>query len=142
MKVLIVAHGKLKEPGLRALVDDYLARIRRAVPCDEIEVKDDLGLARAIPKDATVVALEVEGDACSSTELSRSMQRWLSHGKGNVAFLIGGAEGLPRSLSDGANVRLSLSRLTLPHRLARLILVEQLYRALSILRGEPYAREG
>ncbi len=69
------------------------------------------------------------------------MERWTSRGKGSVAFVIGGAEGIPSELSKKADARLSLSRLTLPHRLARVVLLEQLYRSLSILRGEPYARE-
>ncbi|HET9932448.1 MAG TPA: 23S rRNA (pseudouridine(1915)-N(3))-methyltransferase RlmH, partial [Polyangiaceae bacterium] len=69
------------------------------------------------------------------------LERWLAQGKGVIAFAIGGAEGLPAEFSKRAQHRLSLSRLTLPHRLARLLLAEQLYRALSIARGEPYARE-
>jgi 23S rRNA (pseudouridine1915-N3)-methyltransferase len=87
------------------------------------------------------VALEVDGEAVTSTELSKRVERWSSTGKGVVAFVIGGAEGIPKDLSRSAVARLSLSKLTLPHRLARVLLLEQLYRALSILRGEPYARE-
>lgn len=141
MKLQIVAHGKLKDKGLRSLCDDYIARIRRYVRCEEIELKDANGFERAIAEGALVVALEVDGEAVSSTELSRKLERWLAQGKGVVAFAIGGAEGLPKDFSARAQHRLSLSRLTLPHRLARLLLAEQLYRALSILRGEPYARE-
>ena len=142
MRIAIVAEGRLKEPGLRALVDDYLGRVRRYARCDEIEVKDASGFARALPADATLVALEVDGTELTSSELARRLERWLGRGKGVVAFAIGGAEGLPASVSAGAHERISLSRLTLPHRLARLVLAEQLYRAFSILRGEPYAREG
>lgn len=141
MKLLIVAHGKLKDKALRSVCDDYIGRVRRYVRCEEIEVKDANGFERAIPDDALVVALEVDGESVSSTELSRLVERWLAHGKGVVAFAIGGAEGLPREFSARARHRLSLSRLTLPHRLARVLLAEQLYRSLSILRGEPYARE-
>ncbi|MFZ5897352.1 MAG: 23S rRNA (pseudouridine(1915)-N(3))-methyltransferase RlmH [Myxococcota bacterium] len=141
MKLQIVAQGKLKDRGLRSLVDDYLGRIRRYVRCEELELKDASGFDRALDGDTFLVALEVDGEALSSTELSRKLERWLAQGKGQVAFAIGGAEGLPRDFSARANYRFSLSRLTLPHRLARLILAEQLYRALSIARGEPYARE-
>lgn len=141
MKLVIVAAGKLKEREVRAIADDYLGRIRRFVKCDEIEVRSAKDLAAAVPAGALLVALEVEGDAVTSTELSRRVERWGSTGKGIVAFVIGGAEGIPKTLSQSAQARLSLSKLTLPHRLARVLLLEQLYRSLSILRGEPYARE-
>ena len=141
MAIVVVAHGKLKDRGLRALVDDYLARIRRYTRVEEIEVKTDLALARALPSDATVVALEVAGAALTSNDLAKKLGLWSSQGKGTVAFVIGGAEGIPVALSRAAACRLSLSSLTLPHRLARLVLVEQIYRSFTILKGEPYARE-
>lgn len=123
------------------LVDDYLARIRRYAPCQEVEVKEASQLLPAVPADATLVALEVGGQELSSSELARRVERWSGHGKGVVAFVIGGAEGLPKEVGARAHFAFSLTRLTLPHRLARLILVEQIYRSFSILRGEPYARE-
>jgi 23S rRNA (pseudouridine1915-N3)-methyltransferase len=141
MPIVVVAHGKLKDRGLRSLVDDYLARIGRYTRVEEVEVKSDSALERAVPAGATVIALEVAGAALSSRELARKLGHWMSQGKGTLAFVIGGAEGLPAALSSGAAFQLSLSSLTLPHRLARLILVEQLYRAFTILKGEPYARE-
>jgi len=141
VKLQFIVQGKLKDKGLRALVDDYLGRIRRYARCEELELRDAEGFERVNRDGMFLVALEVDGEALSSTELSRKLERWLSQGKGVVAFAIGGAEGLPPAFSQAANYRLSLSRLTLPHRLARLLLAEQLYRALSIARGEPYARE-
>lgn len=141
LKLVVLAAGKIKEKEARVLADDYLKRIRRYVKCDEIEVKSAKDLAGAVPSGALLVALEVDGDAVTSTELSKRVERWSSTGKGIVAFVIGGAEGIPQELSRSANARLSLSKLTLPHRLARVLLLEQLYRSLSILRGEPYARE-
>lgn len=142
MRLAVVAVGKLKERAFRELADDYLGRIRRYVRCEELEVKEAAALGSAPPSDALVVALEVHGEALSSEALSRRLEQWGSRGKGHVAFLIGGAEGIPAEVSRRADVRLSLSSLTLPHRLARVVLYEQLYRALSILKGEPYAREG
>jgi 23S rRNA (pseudouridine1915-N3)-methyltransferase len=141
LKLVVVAAGKLKEKEVRAIADDYLGRIRRYVKCDEIEVKSAKDLAAGVPDGALVIALEVDGEALTSTELSRRVERWSSTGKGVVAFLIGGADGIPKELSKSAAARISLSKLTLPHRLARVLLLEQLYRSLSILRGEPYARE-
>lgn len=140
MKFVVVAAGRLRGSE-RALVDEYLERTRRYVVCDEREVKTAGELARAVPADAQMVALEPSGDAISSTELSRRIARWGRTGKGVVAFVVGGADGIPPDLVARAGARLSLSSLTLPHRLARVILVEQLYRAMTILRGEPYARE-
>jgi 23S rRNA (pseudouridine1915-N3)-methyltransferase len=141
LRFFILAAGKLKEREVRAIADDYLGRIRRYAKCDEIEVKSAADLASAVPKDALLVAMEVDGEALTSTELAKRVERWTSTGKGAVAFVIGGAEGIPKELSRSAAARVSLSKLTLPHRLARVLLLEQLYRSLTILRGEPYARE-
>lgn len=144
MRLLVVAVGRVKDKALRAALDEYLGRIRRYVPCDEIELADapaaklEGGFARAT-EGSTVVALEIEGRALASPAFAREVERWGSRGKGVVAFLIGGADGLPPALSKAAHARVSLSTLTLPHRLARLVLVEQLYRAMTILRNEPYA---
>ena len=141
MKFLLLAVGKQKPRSLRELTDDYLGRIRRMVRIDEREVTDDRALARALPDGAHIVALEVQGLELSSEALARQIETWASTGKGDICFVIGGAEGLPREVTERSHFELSLSRLTLPHRLARLLLLEQVYRALTILRGEPYARE-
>lgn len=141
MKLFIVAEGRIKERDLRAVASDYLKRLSRYVKCEELETKDAAGLGKAIPEGAFVVALEVDGERLTSTELARRVERWGAQGKGLVAFVIGGAEGIPSALSARADVRLSLSSFTFPHRLARVMLLEQLYRSMTLLRGEPYARE-
>jgi 23S rRNA (pseudouridine1915-N3)-methyltransferase len=145
MRIAIVAVGKVKQSGLRAELDDYLERIRRYAPCDEIELKDGAEremierFDRAWPKRGAVAALEVDGKALDSAGLARWVgEQELSSG-GTLTFLIGGAYGLPKEVSQRASIRLSLSKLTLPHRLARVLLAEQIYRAFTILRGEPYA---
>ncbi len=142
MKLRIVAVGKLKERDTRALCDDYLGRLRRYGGVDEIEIdprhKDVAGRLAKACQGALVVALDVAGKAYDSRGLARQLERWRSSGKGAVAFLIGGADGLPRAVLDGADARWSLSPLTFPHRLARVLVAEQLYRAMTILRGEPY----
>jgi 23S rRNA (pseudouridine1915-N3)-methyltransferase len=141
VRIAIVAVGKLRDQPTRALANEYLSRIRHFVRCDEVQVRDASGLERALPADAVVVALEVDGERWTSRELARHVERWGHQGKGGVAFVIGGAEGIPASLSKRAHTRLSLSPMTLPHRLARVVLLEQLYRAFTIIRGMPYARE-
>ena len=141
MNIVVIAVGRIRERELRSVADEYLERVRRYVRCDEIEVRKGKELAQAVPSDAWTIALEVGGDVVTSEQLARKLESWGSRGKGRIAFLIGGAEGIPGQVSRAADVRLSLSALTLPHRLARVVLFEQLYRSMTILRGEPYARE-
>lgn len=141
MKLVVVAVGKLRGADLRSVADDYFSRLKRYVPYEEREVKTADELAARIPSGAFVVALEVTGEALSSPELAKRVEQWGRRDKGIVAFLIGAADGIPPALSARADARISLSRMTLPHRLARVLLAEQLYRAMTILRGEPYARE-
>jgi 23S rRNA (pseudouridine1915-N3)-methyltransferase len=141
VKLTVIAVGKIREKNLRAVADDYVGRVKHYARTSEVEVKTDAELARAVPRDATVIALDPGGDAVTSRELARRLESWGQRGKGELAFVIGGAEGIPAALLGAAHARLSLSSLTLPHRLARVLLFEQLYRAFTILRGEPYARE-
>ena len=96
-------------------------------------------MERAIPERAKVVALEVLGKGLSSEELARFVGGCEDGAVQHVVFLIGGSYGLPKAISARADVQLSLGRMTLPHRIARLVLVEQIYRAFTILRGEPYS---
>lgn len=144
LKIVIVAVGKLKSSGLRAELDDYLGRIRRYASCDEIELKDEAErdlvarFAKVVPERALRVALEVDGTSHDSRGLSRFVGQHEERGS-TLAFLIGGAYGLPKAISASAAHTLSLSKLTLPHRLARVVLAEQLYRSFTILRGEPYS---
>ena len=126
------------------MLSDYYARIERYAKLEEVEIKDASAnevrdrLLRAIPDRSRVVALEVTGRAQSSQDFSAWLGRAEIESVQTVVFLIGGAYGLPGDVSNKADLRLSLSAMTLPHRLARLVLAEQLYRAFTILRGEPY----
>lgn len=144
MRIKIVAVGKAKDRDLRSLLGDYYGRIERYAKLEELEIKDGATeevtarLVRAIPDRSRVVALEVDGAPHSSRELAAWLGRAENESVQTLVFLIGGAYGLPAELSKKADLRLSLSAMTLPHRLARLVLAEQLYRAFSILRGEPY----
>lgn len=136
----------MKEKAARALLDDYLARIRRHVPCDEVEVREDdrveAAFRKAIPPRACTVALEVTGDALSSERFAALVGRVRDGGHAALVLMVGGAYGLPAALSRSADHRVSLGPMTLPHRLARIVLAEQLYRALTILAGEPYHHGG
>lgn len=146
MRLVVIAVGKVKERGIREAIDDYVKRIKRYVAFDEIELRDAkerevvADFTKRIPEGAHLVALEVGGKAHTSEGFARHLEHRAARGKGIVAFAIGGAEGLPREIVARADETLSLSTMTLPHRLARLILVEQLYRAMTILRGEPYSK--
>jgi 23S rRNA (pseudouridine1915-N3)-methyltransferase len=138
LKIVVLAVGKMRDRHMAAICDDYLQRARRHLPVEVVEVDDGPALARRLPARAEVVALTPDGDAWSTEELAAYLEGRMVAGTHAVAFLIGGADGLPSELVRGAARRLSLSRLTLPHRLARVVLCEQVYRALSIIRAEPY----
>ena len=128
----------MRDKAMAALCDDYVQRARRHVPVEVVEVDDGAALSRRLPAGAAVVALEPDGEAWTTQQLATYLEGQMVHGARVVAFLVGGADGLPRDPVRRAAHRLSLSRLTLPHRLARVVLCEQIYRALTIIRGEPY----
>ncbi|GAC1351339.1 MAG: 23S rRNA (pseudouridine(1915)-N(3))-methyltransferase RlmH [Polyangiales bacterium] len=143
MRVRIVAVGKLKERHYRAAVDDYLARLKHYTTCEEIELKDDLprvltqSIRKALLPHAHVVALTIGSRARSSEEFAAFVEG-ISHRAIDLSFIIGGADGIPDEVVRAADEEMSLSKMTLPHQLARLVLVEQLYRAMTIRKGEPY----
>jgi len=150
MQTHLLAVGKLR-PAYRALADDYLRRLRRSGPVEEHELRESARaptttqrrreetarIEAALPPRATVVALEMGGALWSSEELARRLDQW-REAAAPVALVIGGAFGLEPQFSAGARFRWSLGPLTLPHELVRVIVLEQWYRAWTILRGEPY----
>ncbi len=140
MKLAVIAVGKLKEAWVQEGCAEYAKRVRGKLPLDLVEVKDDAELARKIPPRYKLWALDERGKELSSEDLAASLRAAMNGSEQGIAMIIGGADGLPRELVARADFVWSLGRLTLPHRLARLIVLEQLYRALSILRGEPYHR--
>src|SRR5205085_121712 len=139
--LVVLAAGKLRDAWVRDGCGDYQRRIARHLPLEVVEVKDAASLAARIPDRYHLVALDERGTEPTSAELARRLGGWMRSGLAGVAFLVGDADGLPPELVARAREVLALSRLTLPHRLARLVLLEQLYRALSIVRGEPYHRQ-
>jgi 23S rRNA (pseudouridine1915-N3)-methyltransferase len=141
VKLTLLSVGKLREAWVRDGCDEYEKRVRARLPLEVIELKAASEIARRLPARFEVWALDERGRELSSAELAGELGRRMSSGAAGLALLIGGADGLPEDILKSAKMRWSLGRLTLPHRLARLVVVEQLYRALSIVRGEPYHRE-
>ncbi len=139
MRYHVVAVGRMRDAALRATADEYVKRLRRYTHVEEREVKDEARLSGAIPEAARLIALSRAGEPWSSADLARWTAQWDQDGR-EVALAIGGAEGLPAGLVSDAERVWSLSMLTFPHELARVIVLEQLYRAFTIRRGEPYHR--
>ena len=140
MKLVVLAAGKLRDAWVRDGCAEYQKRIARHLGIEIVETRDSAGLAARVPERFRLVALDERGREPTSAELAERLAGWMGSGLPGVAFAVGDADGLPPALVARADEKIALSRLTLPHRLARLVLLEQLYRALSIVRGEPYHR--
>ncbi len=155
MRLHICAVGRLRSGPERDLVDDYLQRTDRTGrafgigPVVEHEVEDKKGggmaaeadlLTRTIPPGATIVALDERGALITSPEFAACLSKWAQDGRQDVAFVIGGADGLAPVLRDKADLSISFGKMVWPHLLVRVMLAEQLYRATTILGGGPYHR--
>lgn len=152
MDTTLLAVGRLR-PALRQACDEYLLRVRRYAPFVERELREVAGarpdrerrrlegerLLAALPDEVTIIALERTGRPWSSEELARRLDRWRLEAR-PLALVLGGASGLAPEVLQRAHHGWSLGPLTLPHELARVVVVEQWYRAWTILRGEPYHR--
>jgi len=156
MVLYLVTVGRMKDSSIREACLEYVARLRHYVKLELIEVRDagrrdnraalareDEGkaLLNAIPEVSQVVALTRLGSTETSSQFAMRLEVWRDRDM-DVAFVIGGAHGLGENVLNRASHRLSISSWTLPHELARLTLLEQLYRACTILRGEPYHKGG
>jgi 23S rRNA (pseudouridine1915-N3)-methyltransferase len=139
MRYRVVAVGRVRDAALRAACDEYLDRLKRYTRVEEREAKDEARILEAVPEDGRLVVLSERGEQWTSGELAEWTARWEMDGR-DVAFAIGGADGVPEPVLRRAERAWSLSRLTFPHEMARLLLYEQLYRAYTIRRGEPYHR--
>lgn len=150
MKLEIMAVGKLRDKHYRALFNEYFGRLGHYLPCAHTEIKasrasgadalaEEADVFRARTRTHTVrVAMDERGPPRTSTELAEICQEWMLRGTRHVAFYIGSAEGLDATFRQECDLVLSLSTMTLPHEMARVLLAEQLYRAQTIIRGEPY----
>jgi 23S rRNA (pseudouridine1915-N3)-methyltransferase len=139
MRYRLVAVGRMKDPVLRAACDEYIDRLRHYTRVEEREVKEEARVLGAVPEGTRLVALTRRGEEWTSGQLAEWTGRWEMDGR-DVTFAIGGADTLPDEVLRKAERLWSLSRLTLPHELARVVVYEQLYRAHTIRRGEPYHR--
>ena len=157
MNISIVTIGKLKEKYLKQGIDEYLKRLTLYAKVEIVEladekapenlsdtemvqVKDKEGerILNKVSDDTFVIALAIEGKMKSSEQLAKDLDQLATYGKSKIAFVIGGSLGLSNAVLKRANDTLSFSKMTFPHQLMRLILVEQVYRAFRINRGEPY----
>jgi 23S rRNA (pseudouridine1915-N3)-methyltransferase len=146
MKFRFVWVGRTKDRNWRALQEEYLSRLSHFVKCEIAEIKDgnpdsegNRILAEVNPN-ALICALEPGGEPLSSHGLAEKVTDWQNKGVKEICFVIGGAEGLSRKVVENAGFSLSLSLLTFTHETARVVLLEQLYRAYTIIKGFPYQK--
>lgn len=159
MRIIVAAIGRLKQGPETELSERYAKRATqtgrnlglRAVEIVEIResraadagkrmLEESIALANVIPQNAAVVLLDERGNNLDSASLAAQLARWRSNDRPAVVFLIGGADGLAPNLREKADLRLSFGAATWPHQLVRVMLLEQLYRATTILTGHPYHR--
>jgi len=151
MRLRIIWPGKTRDAHLRALAEEYLKRLSQFVRCEVTELRDSVRadtksgidkesrrISDALQSGGLVVLLDPDGTEWSSNELATEVQRWETSGVKEVAFVIGGPGGVSQRLTERANRLWSLSRLTLTHEMARVVLLEQLYRAYTIIHRLPY----
>ncbi|WP_042464211.1 23S rRNA (pseudouridine(1915)-N(3))-methyltransferase RlmH [Neobacillus dielmonensis] len=157
MNISIITVGKLKEKYLKLGIDEYLKRLSAYAKVEVVEVADEKApeelsalemvqvkhkegerILAKISQDTYVIVLAIQGKMQSSEELADTLDKLATYGKSKIAFVIGGSLGLSDEVLKRSNEQLSFSKMTFPHQLMRLILVEQIYRAFRINRGEPY----
>lgn len=152
MRLRVIWTGKTRDVYLKALIDVYLKRLSHFAKCEVSELRESSGSEkRGIDKDskrisdglhqgAIHVLLDPQGVEWTSEQLADQLKRWQDGGTKEVSFIVGGPNGVSQELSARVNKRWSLSRLTLTHEMARVVLLEQLYRAYTIIHGLPYQK--
>lgn len=157
MKISVIAVGKLKEKYLKEGIGEYSKRLTRFCELEILEVEDEQApenltpaqelqvkrkeaerIQKKVKEGSSLVILDVKGEKTSSEGLASKLQSFFISGKSHITFVIGGSLGLDSELLKKADFRFSMSELTFPHQLARLILLEQLYRAFKIINNETY----
>ena len=150
MKFKFVWVGRTRDANWKALQEEYLKRLSHFVKFEIVEVKDAQGTACAdiegndllakLNQNSFVALLDVKGRQFSSHELAGEIEKWQNRGHKEIAFVVGGANGVSREVAERADVKVSLSFLTFTHETARVVLIEQLYRAFTIIKGFPYQK--
>ena len=151
MKIRLIWVGKTKDKNWRALQEEYLQRLSRFVRCEVTEVPDPPArrnateiegerILNALNQTTFAVLLEVKGESISSAQLAAKIEDWQNRGTKEVAFIIGGSNGVSPKVAESADISLSLSFLTFTHEMARVVFLEQLYRAYTIIKGFPYQK--
>ena len=150
MKFRFVWIGKTKDKHWKALQDEYLRRLSHFVRCELTEIRDPgrnegaeiegERILAALNQRTFAVLLDVKGERVSSPDLGAEIEKWQNRGLKEVSFIIGGADGVSSRVAERADISLSLSFLTFTHEMARVILLEQLYRAYTIIKGFPYQK--
>ena len=145
LRIQLICVGKLKESFYADACDEYDKRLRRYCALERVELpetgdleRDGAAVLAKIPAGAFVIALCVEGKLGSSEELAELLSEQALQGRSRVSFVIGGSDGLSDAVKKAADLRLSMSRMTFPHHLARVMVLEQIYRAFNILGGGKY----
>ena len=142
--IKIICIGKIKEKYLTDGINDYLKRLTKYHKVELIELKDsDIKkekeeILKVLNKDSYIISLAIEGKGYKTTELSEKIDNLLTNGKSNITFIIGGSDGIDEEIKNISNELLSFSKLTFPHGLFRLILLEQIYRIFKIQNNETY----
>jgi 23S rRNA (pseudouridine1915-N3)-methyltransferase len=150
MKFNFIWVGKTRDRNWRELQDDYLRRLFHFVKCEITEVRDATGAAarettgnrilEKLNQNSFVCLLDVEGKSVTSHDLAAQIEKWQNAGLKEIAFIIGGAMGVSAEVAERADFKVSLSFLTFTHEMARVVLLEQLYRAFTIIKGFPYQK--
>lgn len=157
MKITVLTVGKIKEKYFTMAIDEYAKRLGRYVKLDIVEVADEKTpdgaseteerlirekegerILKVLKEDSYVITLEIEGKMLDSVELSQKINQIGVSGKGHITFIIGGSLGLSDEVKSKADFKLSFSKMTFPHQLMRVVLLEQIYRSYRILGNEPY----
>ena len=144
-RIQLICTGKLKESFYIDACEEYAKRLSRYCALERTELpesgdveRNGEAVLRKLPPDAFVAALCVEGKSFSSEELAELLRECANRGKSRVCFVIGGSDGLSPAVKKRADARISMSRMTFPHHLARVMVLEQIYRAFTILEGGKY----
>lgn len=144
LKITVIAVGKLKERFWRDACAEYSKRLGgycnltvREIPDSNREQESTLVL-EALPENATIIVLDIQGKETSSEALASQIERYTVEGVSHLVFVIGGSDGLTNAVKERASLRMSFGPITLPHNLARVVLLEQAYRAFKIIKREPY----